>query len=124
MTYRDQCQLSPTALSDWLQDQASIPACVKYVAQWGVNYTPGSCPPLYWFDGDQQRHISAHCMDNIPTMTVLVHRSSHHNTVLDTTCLLYGAQLETAPHLWAMLPARRKRRKERVNSFNVHCPRK
>ena len=26
VTYRDQCQLSPTALSDWLQDRASIPA--------------------------------------------------------------------------------------------------
>ena len=39
-------------------------------------------------------------MDNIPTMTVLVHRSSHCNTVLDTTCLLCGAQPETAPHLW------------------------
>ena len=34
-------------------------------------------------------------------MTVLAHRSSHRNTVLDTTCLLCGAQPETAPHLWA-----------------------
>ena len=25
VAYRDQCQLSPTALSDWLQDRASIP---------------------------------------------------------------------------------------------------
>ena len=40
-------------------------------------------------------------MDNVPTMTVLAHRSSHRNTVLDTTCLLCGAQPETAPHLWA-----------------------
>ena len=43
-------------------------------------------------------------MDNIPTTTVLVHRSSHRDTVLDTTCLLYGAQPETAPHLWACSP--------------------
>ena len=34
-------------------------------------------------------------------MTVLAHRSSHRDTVLDTTCLLCGAQPETAPHLWA-----------------------
>ena len=49
----------------------------------------------------QQRHITAHRMDNIPTMTVLAHRSSHRNTVLDTTRLLCGAQPKTAPHLWA-----------------------
>ena len=100
VTYRDQCQLFPTALGE-LQDQASIPARVGYEAQWGVNYVLGSGLPLDWFDRDQQRHISAHRMDNIPTMTILAHRSSHRNTVLDTTCLLCGAQPETAPHLWA-----------------------
>ena len=46
VTYRDQCQLSPTALSDWLQVQASIPARVGYEARWAVNYTPGSGLPL------------------------------------------------------------------------------
>ena len=101
VAYRDQCQLSPTALGDWLQDQASIPARVGYEARWGVNYTPGSGLPLDWFDSDERRHITAHRMDNIPTMTVLAHRSSHRNTVLDTTCLLCGAQPETALHLWA-----------------------
>ena len=30
--FRDQCQLSPTALSDWLQDRASIPARAIYEA--------------------------------------------------------------------------------------------
>ena len=40
-------------------------------------------------------------MDNIPTITVLAQRFSHRNTVLDTTCLLCGAQPETAPHVWA-----------------------
>ena len=54
-----------------------------------------------WFDNDQQRHITAHRIDNVPTMAVLAHRSSHWDTVLDTTCLLCGAQPETAPHLWA-----------------------
>ena len=98
---RDQCQLSPTALSDWLQDRAAIPARAGYEARWGVNYMPGAGLPLDWFDSDQQRHVTAHRMDNIPTMTVLAHRSSHRDTVLDTTCLLCGAQPETAPHLWA-----------------------
>ena len=72
-----------------------------YEARWGANYTLGSGLPLDWFDSDQQRHIAAQGMDNIPTMTVLAHRSSHRDTVLDTTCLLYGAQPKTAPHLWA-----------------------
>ena len=40
-------------------------------------------------------------MDNIPTMTILAHWSSHRDTVLDTTCLLCGAQPETGPQLWA-----------------------
>ena len=96
VAYRDHCQLSPTALSDWLQDHASVPARVGYEARWGANYAPGSGLPLDCFDSNQQ-----HRMDNIPTMTVLAHRSSHRNTVLDTTCLLCGAQPETAPHLWA-----------------------
>ena len=39
--YRDQCQLSPMALSDWLQDRASIPAQAAYEARWGVNYMSG-----------------------------------------------------------------------------------
>ena len=52
-------------------------------------------PPL----GMMRRHILAHHMDNIPTMVVRAHRSSHRDTVLDTTCLLCGTQQETAPHL-------------------------
>ena len=97
--YRDQCQLSPTALRDWLQERAAIPAQAGYEARWGVNYMPGGGLPLDGFDKDQQRHVTAHRMDNIPTMTVLAHRYSHRNTVLDTTCLLRVAQPETAPHL-------------------------
>ena len=62
---------------------------------------PGGGLPLDWFDHDQQRHITAHRMDNVPTMAVLAHRSSHRGTVLDTTCLPCGTQPETAPHLWA-----------------------
>ena len=99
--YHDQCQLSPTALGDWLQDQAAIPARAAYEARWGVNYMSRGGRPLDRFDHDQRRHITAHCMDNVPTMTVLAHRSSHRDTVLDATCLLCGAQPEIAPHLWA-----------------------
>ena len=44
--YRDQCQLSPTALSNWLQDRASIPAQAAYEARWGVNYMSGGVSPL------------------------------------------------------------------------------
>ena len=40
-------------------------------------------------------------MVNVPAMIVLAHRSSHRDTVLDTTCLLCGAQPKTTPHLWA-----------------------
>ena len=97
VAYRDQCQLSPTALSDWLQDRASMPARAGYEARWGANYTSGSELPLDWFDSDEQRHITAHRMDNIPTMIVPAHRSTHRNTVPDTTCLHYGAQPGTAP---------------------------
>ena len=46
VAYRDQCQLSPMALHDWLQEQASIPAQVGYEARWGANYTPGGGIPL------------------------------------------------------------------------------
>ena len=99
--HRDQCQLCPTALGDWLQDRAAIPARAGYEARWGVNYMSGGGLPLDRFDHDQQRHITAHRMDNVPTMTALAHRSSHRDTVLDTTCLLCGAQPETTPHLWA-----------------------
>ena len=79
--YHDQCQLSPTALSDWLQDRASIPARATYEPRWGVNFMSGGGLPLGWFDHDQQRHITAHRMDNVPTMTVLAHRSSHRDRV-------------------------------------------
>ena len=61
---------------------------------------PGGAPAKVFGGGGGERVV---CVggDNIPTMTVLAHRSSHRDTVLDTTCLLCGAQPETAPHLWA-----------------------
>ena len=45
VSYRDQCQLSPTALSDSLQDRASIPARAGYEARWGANYTSAEWTP-------------------------------------------------------------------------------
>ena len=101
VTYRDQCQLSPTAPSHYLQDRASIPARAGYEARWEANYTSGSGLPFEWLDSDQQPHITAHRMDNIPTMIVLAHRSTHRNTVVDTMCRLCGVQPEAEPHLWA-----------------------
>ena len=89
------------ALSDWLQHRAPIPAQAGYEARWGVNYIPRGGLPLDWLDKYQQRHVTAHRMDNIPRMTVLAHRSSHHNTVMYTTCLICGAQPVMTPHLWA-----------------------
>ena len=103
VTYRDHRQLSPTALSSWLQDRASIPAQAGYEARWAVNYVSGGGLPLNWFNSDQQCHITAHRMDNIPTTTVLAHRSSHLDIVPATMCLLCGAQPETATHLCTCL---------------------
>ena len=57
--------------------------------------------PLDWVNKDQEHHIRGHRLDNILTMTVPPHRSSHRNLVLDTTCLVCGAQPETAPHFRA-----------------------
>ena len=44
----------PHSVSNWWQDQASIPARVGYEAQWGANYAPGSGLPLDWFDSEHQ----------------------------------------------------------------------
>ena len=99
VTYGVQCQFSPTAPSDRLQDRASVPAQAGYEAGWGLNYVSGDGLPLDWFIRDQQRHITAHRMDNIPTMTVLANRSSHEDTVPHTTRLLRWSQPETVRHL-------------------------
>ena len=96
----DQCQLSPTALSHLLHEQASISAHVGYEARSGATYTPGSGLPLEWFNRDQHRHIWAHRKDKIPTIIVLAHWSSDRNTVLDMMCLPCRAQQETAPRVW------------------------
>ena len=52
----------------------------------------------------------AHRMDNISTMIVLAHWTSQRDTVLDTTCLLCGAQPHSAcsaqSHEWG--PSRQR----------------
>ena len=48
----DYCQLAPTNLQDWLQEQATIPAWVHYEHQWEPNYSPGLGLPLDWFAND------------------------------------------------------------------------
>ena len=62
-----------------------------------MNPTSGIGLPLHWFDSDQQRHITAHCMDNIPTITVLAHQSSHQNTVLGTHASFMERTLKRCP---------------------------
>ena len=99
--YRDHCQLAPTDLQEWSQEQAAIPVRVHYKHRWGPNYHPGLGLPPDWFTSDQERHIGAHRMRNLPTMMVLVERTQHRNVQLYEQCLLCGGSPETAQHVWA-----------------------
>ena len=36
--YQNHCQLAPTHLQEWLQEQAAVPARVHYEHSWGPNY--------------------------------------------------------------------------------------
>ena len=74
---------------------------MRYEHWWGPNYQPGLGVPLDWFTSDQQRHTVAHCMRNLPTMTVLAERAQHRNVQLHEQCLLCGSGPETAQHVWA-----------------------
>ena len=49
-----------------------MPAQSKYEHRWGSNYRWGLGLPLHWFTKDQQRHLVANRMRNLPTMMVLV----------------------------------------------------
>ena len=64
-------------LCEWLQEQAAVLAGVLYEHRWGPNYERGQHLPLDWFTSDQQRHLVAHRMCNLPTMTVLAECSEH-----------------------------------------------
>ena len=48
-----------------------MPARVHCEHRWGLNLGL----PLDWFTGDQQTHIRAHRMHNLPTMTVSAERA-------------------------------------------------
>ena len=98
--FRDHCHLAPTDPQEWLQELAVIPSWVHYEHRWGPNYSPGLGLPLDSFTSDQQRHLVAHWMSNLPTMMVLVVRSKHRNVRLCTQCLLCDNSPETACHLW------------------------
>ena len=52
--------------------------------------------PLDWFTSNQQRHIGAHRMRNLPTMTALAERAQHRNVQLHEQCLLCDSGPETA----------------------------
>ena len=45
----------------------------------GPHYRTGLNLPLDWFTSDQQRHLVAHHMRTLPTMTVLAERLAHRN---------------------------------------------
>ena len=97
--FRDNCQLAPTDLQEWLQEEAAIPAWVHHEHRLGPDYRPSRGLPLDWFTSDQQRHLVAHRMRNLPVMTVLAERSEHQNIWLCTQ-LLCNSGPETARHLW------------------------
>ena len=80
-----------------------VPARVHYEHRWGPNYWPGLGLPLDWFTSDQQRHLVAHRMRNLPTMTLRAERSAHRNVWLSTQRLLCHSGPETARHLWECL---------------------
>ena len=65
----------------------------------GYLYKPGMGLPVDWFKNDQQQHLPAHGMNNLPTMTVLVGRSAHRGTMLQTMNLLCGNVLEMVAHV-------------------------
>ena len=93
--YRDWCQLAPR-VQEWLQEQMAIPAMVHYEHRWGL----GLGLPLDYFTNDEQRHLVAHQMRNLPTMMVLMERIEHRNMRLSMQCLLRNSSPETARHLW------------------------
>ena len=71
-----------------------MPARVHCEHRWGPNYQPGLGLPLDWFTNDQQWHIVAHGMRNLPTMTVLAERAQQCNMQM------HEQSLEIARHLW------------------------
>ena len=67
----------PDGAGNWLQNPASRLVRAAFEAPWGVIYISVGGFPVDWLHWDQQRHITAHCIENVWTMTVLAHRSFH-----------------------------------------------
>ena len=80
-----------------------MPARVHYKHRWGPNYQLGLGLPLDSFTSNQQKHIGAHRMCNLPTMMVQAERAQHRNVQMHEHCLLCGSSPETAQHVWACL---------------------
>ena len=98
--YLDHCQLAPTDLQEWLQEQAAVPARVHYEHRRSQLPTlPGTAHGLV--HRQQRRHIRAHCIPNLPTMTVPAERAQHRNMQMQEQCLLCGSSPEMAQHVWA-----------------------
>ena len=74
---------------------------MHYEHRGGPNYQPGPGLPLDWSTSDQQRDIGAHCMRNLPTMTMLAERAQHCNMQMHEQCLPCGSSPEMAQHVWA-----------------------
>ena len=66
----------------------------------GTELPAGHRLPLDWFSDDQQQHLVAHWMRNLPTMMVLAERCTHRNVRLSMQCPLCNSGPETARHLW------------------------
>ena len=80
--YRDHCHLAPTDAQNGCKSRR------RYKHRRGPHYQPGLGLPLDWFTSDQQRHIGAHRMRNLPTMTVLAECAQHRNLQMHQQCLL------------------------------------
>ena len=117
--YQDHWQLAPTDLQEWLQEQALVPAQVHYEHRWGPNCQQGLGLPLDRFTVNQQQHIVAHHMHNLPNMTVLMEHTQQGNVQLHEQCLLCGSGPETAQHLWEYPVQAHERRlaRQRLHSW-------
>ena len=72
-------------------------------APMGAQLPASPRPSQDWFTSDQQRHLVAHRMSNLPIIAVLAERTAHRNVRMNTQCLLCDNGPETTRHLWECL---------------------
>ena len=96
--FQDHCRLAPVRPVELVLRAGSSPstAAIRAPVGRGNNYQRGLGLLLGWFASDQQWHLAAQCMHNLPTMTVLAGCSEHSNVQLCTLCLLCGDR----QHMW------------------------